>query len=166
MDWIRVGKSGRVSPRTYVLVGALVLTLFLIHSMDEKQKAARARAKAAATSPMPAVPALAGRNRDALPAEAAAGWGRDPFSRTFLDAGDDLPAGRKGIGSRPAPAAKGLFLQGIMVGAMGRTALINGDVCREGDRVGTYEVLSIGKRSVMLMKNGTVTTLTIRGDGS
>jgi len=59
-----------------------------------------------------------------------------------------------------------MFLQGIMVGAMGRTALINGEVCREGDRVGSYEVLSIGKRSVMLMKGGSVTTLTIQGDGS
>ena len=165
MDWIRVGKSGRVSPRTYVLVGALVLTLFLIHSMDEKQKAVRARARAAATSPMPAVPALASRSRDALPAEVAAGWGRDPFSKTF-DGGDDVPVGRKGIGRRQAPAGTGLYLQGIMVGAMGRTALINGDVCREGDRVGSYEVLSIGKRSVMLMKNGSVTTLTIQGDGS
>jgi hypothetical protein len=166
MDWIRAGKSGRVSPRTYVLVGILVLTIVGIHTMDEKQKAARARAKAVATSPMPAVPALAARNRDALPAEAAAGWGRDPFSRTFLDPGDEVPAVRKGIGRRPAAATPGLYLQGIMVGAMGRTALINGDVCREGDRVGPYEVLSIGKRSVMLMKGGSVTTLTLRGDGS
>jgi hypothetical protein len=165
MDWIRGGKTGRVSPRTYVLVGILVLTLLGIRSMDEKQKAARARARAAATNPMPAVAALASRNRDALPAEAAAGWGRDPFSRTFLDAGDEAPAGRRAA-RRPGPAGAGMYLQGIMVGAMGRTALINGEVCREGDRVGSYEVLSIGKRSVMLMKNGSVTTLTMQGDGS
>ena len=165
MDWIRGGKSGRVSPRTYALVAILVLTILGIRSMDEKQKAARARAQAAATSPTPAVAAVASRNRDALPSEAAAGWGRDPFSRTFLDAGDEVPAGRR-TGLRPAPAGGGLFLQGIMVGAMGRTALINGDVCREGDRVGPYEVLSIGKRTVMLMKNGSVTTLTIQGGGS
>ena len=165
MDWIKSGQNGRVSARTYGLVAILVLTLFVIHSMDEKQKAARARARAAATSPMPAVATLASRNRDALPAEAAAGWGRDPFSRTFLDAGDEIPGGRR-LGSRPGPAGAPMYLQGIMVGAMGRTALINGEICREGDRVGSYEVLSIGKRSVMLMKNGSVTTLTIQGDGS
>ena len=165
MDWIKSGQSGRVSARTYGLVAILVLTLIGIHSMDEKQKAARARAKAAATSPTPAVATPASRNRDALPAEAAAGWGRDPFSRTFLDAGDEVHAGRK-LGLRPGPAGAPVYLQGIMVGAMGRTALINGEICREGDRVGSYEVLSIGKRSVMLMKNGSVTTLTIQGDGS
>ena len=49
---------------------------------------------------------------------------------------------------------------------MDRTALINGEICREGDRVGSFEVLSIGKRSVMLMQNGNVTTLTLMGDGS
>jgi hypothetical protein len=166
MDWIKSGQSGRVSARTYGLVAILVLTLFGIHSMDEKQQAARARARAAATSPMPAVATPASRNRDALPAEAAAGWGRDPFSRTFLDAGDEVPAGRRRFASKPGPATGVMFLQGIMVGAMGRTALINGEICREGDRVGSYEVLSIGKRSVMLMKNGSVTTLTIQGDGS
>ena len=165
MDWIR-GQTGRVSKRTYLLVAVLVLTLLGIRSMDEKQKAARARARAAATNPMPAVAALSSRSRDALPAEAAAGWGRDPFSKTFLDAGDVAPAGRRVLGSRPAPASAGMFLQGIMVGAMGRTALINGEVCREGDRVGSYEVLSIGKRSVMLMRQGSVTTLTLQGDGS
>jgi hypothetical protein len=165
MDWIRSGQNGRVSARTYGLVAILVLTLIGIHSMDEKQKAARARARAAATSPTPAVAMPANRNRDALPAEAAAGWGRDPFSRTFLDAGDDVPAGRR-VGVKPGSAGAPMYLQGIMVGATGRTALINGEICREGDRVGSYEVLSIGKRSVMLMKNGSVTTLTIQGDGS
>ncbi|HKW51896.1 MAG TPA: hypothetical protein VJQ53_09205 [Candidatus Eisenbacteria bacterium] len=165
MDWIRSGQNGRVSARTYGLVAILVLTLLVIHNMDEQQKAARARARAAATSPTPAVATLATRSRDALPAEAAAGWGRDPFSRTFLDAGDEVPAGRK-FGPKPGPAGAPIYLQGIMVGAMGRTALINGEICREGDRVGSYEVLSIGKRSVMLMKNGSVTTLTIQGDGS
>jgi len=165
MDWIKSGQNGRVSARTYGLVAILVLTLIGIHSMDEKQKAARARARAAATSPMPAVATPAGRSRDALPAEAASGWGRDPFSRTFLDAGDGVPVGRR-AGVRPGTAGAPMYLQGIMVGAMGRTALINGEICREGDRVGSYEVLSIGKRSVMLMKNGSVTTLTIQGDGS
>jgi hypothetical protein len=166
MDWIRSGRNGRVSARTYGLVAILVLTLLGIHSMDEKQKAAHARARAAATSPTPAVATPATRSRDVLPAEAAAGWGRDPFSRAFLDAGDEIPAGRKRFGSRPGPAGAPIYLQGIMVGAMGRTALINGEIYREGDRVGSYEVLSIGKRSVMLMKNGSVTTLTIQGDGS
>jgi hypothetical protein len=53
-----------------------------------------------------------------------------------------------------------------MVGPTGRTALINGDVVREGERVGPYEVLSIGKRTVMLIQNGSVTTLALKGDGS
>ena len=48
----------------------------------------------------------------------------------------------------------------------GRTALINGEVYREGERIGAREVLQIGTRSVLLLDNGTVTTLTLRGDGS
>jgi hypothetical protein len=167
MDWIKGKKSGRVSVRTYVLVAALVATLFSVHSMDEKGKAARARARAVVSTPQaPAAAALASRNREPLEAGAVAGWGRDPFTRSFHDRGDDDGVVRAGSALVANPAAAGLYLQGVMVGATGRTALINGEVCREGDRVGLYEVLSIGKRSAMLIRNGSVTTLTLKGDGS
>lgn len=168
MDWIKGKKSGRVGVRTYVLVAALVGTLFAVHSMEEREKASRARARAAVSNPqVPAAATLASRNREPMAAEAAAGWGRDPFARTFHDRGDDDGVVRAGSGLNPNPAGTpGLYLQGVMVGPTGRTALINGEVCREGDRVGSYEVLSIGKRSAMLIRNGSVTTLTLRGDGS
>jgi hypothetical protein len=52
-----------------------------------------------------------------------------------------------------------------MEGPMGRTALINGDIYREGQRIGTREVLQIGRRAVMLLDHGTVTTLMLKGDG-
>lgn len=165
MDWIKGKKRGRVSVRTYVLVAALVATLFAVHSMDEKEKAARARATEAGSNPLaPAAATLASRNREPMAADAVAGWGRDPFARSFHDRGDDDGVVRPGSGANPPVV--GLYLQGVMVGATGRTALINGEVCREGDRVGLYEVLSIGKRSAMLIRNGSVTTLTLKGDGS
>jgi hypothetical protein len=165
MDWIKGKKSGRVSVRTYVLVAALVATLFAVHSVDEKEKAARARAKAAGASLLaPAAATLANRSREPMAADAVAGWGRDPFAKNSQDRGDDDGVIRAGSGVGPPVA--GLYLQGVMVGATGRTALINGEVCREGDRVGPYEVFSIGRRSAMLIRNGSVTTLTLKGDGS
>jgi hypothetical protein len=57
-------------------------------------------------------------------------------------------------------------LQGVMNGPMGRTALVNGEVVREGDRFAGREVLQIGARSVLILDHGTVVTLTLKGDGS
>jgi hypothetical protein len=108
---------------------------------------------------------LAVRDPNALSGAIPSGWGRDPFARAAQDRGDDEAMGRTSRGREPSRAT-GLYLQGIMVGPRGRTALINGDVCREGERVGNYEVLSIGMRTVMLIQGGNVTTLTLRGDGS
>ncbi len=167
MDWIRGGQSGRVGARTYVLVGLLLVTLLGVHSLDEKEKAARARARAAqAVALAPAAATLADRNRDADQGDIPSGWGRDPFARAGQDRGDDDAIGRAAPGARPTSSGSGFYLQGIMVGPTGRTALINGEVCREGERVGPYEVLSIGKRTVMLIQNGSVTTLALKGDGS
>lgn len=167
MDWIRGGQSGRLSVRTYVLAGLLVATLLGVRTLDEKEKAARARARAAgASATVPAAAMLAVRSRDAAMDDIPSGWGRDPFARSFVDALDDDAARRSAPGVRTSSRSAGLYLQGIMVGPTGRTALINGEVCREGDRVGRYEVLSIGKRSAMLIQNGSVTTLTLKGDGS
>ena len=52
-----------------------------------------------------------------------------------------------------------------MYGPLGRTALINGDIYREGQHVGTREVIQIGQRSVILMDQGILTTLTLKGEG-
>ena len=52
-----------------------------------------------------------------------------------------------------------------MSGPLGRSALINGSVVREGERIGTREVLQIGRRSVLLLDNGNVVTLTLQGEG-
>jgi len=66
----------------------------------------------------------------------------------------------------PSPVGSGLYLQGIMDGPLGKTALINGDIYREGQRIGSREVIQIGRKSVMLLDHGNVTTLMLKGDGS
>ncbi len=167
MDWLREQVKRGMNGRTYVLVAFLLVTLLWIHSLDERQRALRAKASAAGSqAPAPAVAAAAGaKHGTSTPTEA--GWGRDPFANRF----GATPAGA-GTAARPAqrarsaPAATGLYLQGVMNGPAGRTALINGDVYREGERIGSREVIQIGTRSVLLLDNGTVTTLTLRGDGS
>lgn len=167
MDWLRGQLKRGMNPRTYVLVAFLVATLFWIQSLDERQRALRAKAVAAGSqAPMTAVavdPAL--KEGSSTPTDS--GWGRDPFASRF----GAVPAGAAGSARpsqrvRPAPQATGLYLQGVMNGPAGRTALINGEVYREGERIGAREVLQIGTRSVLLLDNGTVTTLTLRGDGS
>ena len=166
MEWLREQVKRGMNPRTYILVTLLLAALAWIHSMDERQRALRAKASAAgSTAPVPAVAVAAGaKHGPSTPTEA--GWGRDPFANRFGvvpgSAGTARPAQR----GRPGPAPTGLYLQGVMNGPAGRTALINGDVYREGERIGSREVLQIGTRSVLLLDNGTVTTLTLRGDGS
>ncbi len=165
MGWIHERGKNRIEPRTYVLVGILVLTLIGIRTMDEKGKAYRARAKSSTPGAAPAPAVLARGLKAGGTTETAAGWGRDPFERSFRNVGEEIGRPRRRAGTAPAPGL-GLYLQGVMEGPIGRTALINGEICREGDRVGSYEILTIGTRSVVLMQNGSVTTLTLRGEGS
>lgn len=166
MDWLREQVKRGMNLRTYVLVAFLVATLAWIHSLDERQRALRAKAATSGPAmPAPATAVAAGeKHGPSTPTEA--GWGRDPFANRFgvVTAGSG-PA-RTVQRGRSAPAATGLYLQGVMNGPAGRTALINGEVYREGERIGSREVLQIGTRSVLLLDNGTVTTLTLRGDGS
>jgi hypothetical protein len=169
MDWLRDQVKRGMNPRTYVLVGLLVATLVWIQSLDERQRALRAKARASSPPPAAAVAAVAvasaGRQGPTTPA--AAGWGRDPFEQRFGLPGSGVPASaRPPKRARNAPVATGLYLQGVMKGPAGRTALINGEVYREGERVGSGEVLQIGTRSVLLLEGGTVKTLTLKGDGS
>ena len=166
MDWLREQVKRGMNPRSYVLVAFLVAALLWIHSLDEKQRALRAKA-AAAGSPAPApATAVAGGEKHGPSTPTAAGWGRDPFANRFGTVPVGSGAARSARRGRVAPAATGLYLQGVMNGPAGRTALINGEVYREGERIGAREVLQIGTRSVLLLDNGTVTTLTLRGDGS
>jgi len=166
MDWLREQVKRGMNPRSYVLVAFLVATLMWIHSLDEKQRALRAKAAAAGShAPAPAT-AIAGAEKHGPSTPTEAGWGRDPFANRFGTVPAGAGAARSAQRGRPAPAAVGLYLQGVMNGPAGRTALINGEVYREGERIGTREVLQIGTRSVLLLDNGTVTTLTLRGDGS
>lgn len=167
MDWLREQVKRGMNPRTYVLVAFLVATLVWIHSLDERQRALRAKAGASGSQPSPAVAAAvaAGKRGPSTPTDS--GWGRDPFANRFGLVPADLGrAARPSQRGRAPQAATGLYLQGVMNGPAGRTALINGDVYREGERIGSREVLQIGTRSVLLLDNGTVTTLTLRGDGS
>jgi hypothetical protein len=167
MDWLREQVKRGMNPRTYVLVAFLVATLAWIHSLDERQRALRAKAGAAGSQPPAAAVAVLAAVKRGSSTPTDSGWGRDPFANRFgvAPAGMDRAA-RPAQRGRSPQAATGLYLQGVMNGPAGRTALINGDVYREGERIGSREVLQIGTRSVLLLDNGTVTTLTLRGDGS
>jgi hypothetical protein len=160
MNWVIEQAKRGMNARTYVLLALLVVTLVYVQSLDEQQKRARARARlAGGPPPALAVPAVAPKLGISTPTEP--GWGRDPFERRFEpQAGGQVPAARR----QAAPANPGIWLQGVMNGPSGRTALINGEVYREGERVGNREVLQIGARSVLLMDKGTVTTLTLKGE--
>ena len=167
MEWLREQVKRGMNARTYALVAFLLATLAWIHSLDERQRALRAKASAAGSvPPVPAVAVVAGgKHGSSTPTEA--GWGRNPFTSRFgVTPAGLVGAARPAQRGLPAVAAPGLYLQGVMNGPAGRTALINGDVYREGERIGSREVLQIGTRSVLLLDNGTVTTLTLRGDGS
>ncbi|HEX7078185.1 MAG TPA: hypothetical protein VF363_07180 [Candidatus Eisenbacteria bacterium] len=163
MDWWREQAKRGMNGRTYVLLGLLAATLFWIQSLDEREKALRERARAAGGPPPPSVAAIATPGKTEPSTPTAEGWGRDPFDQRFGKGPLDEAFARRS----PARAAPiGLVLQGVMNGPSGRTALINGEIYREGERVGSREVLQIGTRSVLLLDDGTVTTLTLKGDGS
>jgi len=167
MDWFRDQVKKGLNPRTIVLLCFLAAVLFWIHSLDVKQRELRAKTPAvtiAASRQIPS-PARLADHEDARAVATPPGWGTDPFERKFLDAKESGPA--RPIARVAAAAVPiGLYLQGIMEGPMGKTALINGEIYREGQRIGTREVLQIGRRVVMLLDHGTVTTLTLKGDGS
>jgi hypothetical protein len=167
MDWFRDQMKKGMNPRTYLLLGFLIAVLFWIQSLDAKQRAFRAKAAAVTMTPAPAVPAVARLAERTGPraAQTPVGWGSDPFERRVLDL-KGSPGTPVSAHTAP-PAPDDLYLQGIMDGPMGRTALINGDIYREGARIGSREVIQIGKKAVMILdKKGAVTTLTLKGDGS
>jgi hypothetical protein len=163
MSWLREQARRGISPATYVLLGLLVAALVTVQSLDEQAKRARLRAPAVAGAPPPAQ-LLASAPKQGLSTPTEPGWGSDPFRRRFGPEGTPatMPPARR---EAPPPSGAGLYLQGVMNGPSGRTALINGEVYREGERVGSREILQIGARTVMLMDKGTVTTLTLKGDG-
>lgn len=167
MEWFLAQLRKGLNPRTYVLLGLLVAVLLWIQALDARQKALRAKA-AAGPAPPAAVPAVAASATPrANPEAVRPGWGADPFARRFSAAGDRVTARapRRGQSAASRARATGLYLQGVMSGPLGRTALINGSVVREGERIGGREVLQIGRRSVVLLENGTVVTLTLQGEG-
>ena len=166
MDWFRDQMKKGMNPRSYVLVGFLVLVLIWIQSLDRKQKAIRARTPAVTAAPAAAVP-VPTRIPDRGEMRAAAtppGWGEDPFERRVFDGKESASAARPVTRAAQAPAPTGLYLQGIMDGPSGRTALINGEIVREGQRIGNREVIQIGRKAVMILDKGNVTTLTLQGD--
>jgi hypothetical protein len=167
VDWLLRQVRKGLNPRTYVLLGLLLAVLLWIHALDARQKGLRAKA-AAAPAPPPAVPAVAASAAPrANPEAVSPGWGADPFARRFSAAGDrgSARAPQRAQSAAARARATGLYLQGVMSGPLGRTALINGSVVREGERIGGREVLQIGRRSVVLLENGTVVTLNLQGEG-
>jgi hypothetical protein len=168
MDWFRDQIKKGLNVRTYALLGFLVGVLFWIHSLDVKQRALRAKNPAVTIAPGPSLPAAArlAERGDARGAPTPPGWGVDPFARRSAEWNDKAGPARPAFHQDAAPAQTGLYLQGIMQGPMGRTALINGDIYQEGQHIGTREVLQIGRRAVMILDHGTVTTLMLKGEGS
>ncbi|HEY2924504.1 MAG TPA: hypothetical protein VGJ98_06010 [Candidatus Eisenbacteria bacterium] len=165
MDWFRDQVKKGLNPRTLVLLGALAGVLVWIHSLDVKQRELRAKTPAVTIVPLPLPsPARLAERGDGRAVATPPGWGSDPFERRVLDGKGSAGSARSIPRIAAAAAPVGLYLQGIMEGPMGRTALINGEIYREGQRIGKREVLQIGRRAVMLLDQGTVTTLTLKGD--
>jgi hypothetical protein len=163
MSWLREQARQGMNPRTYVLLGLLIAALVTVQSLDEQSKRARLRARGAGGAPPPAQLA-ASAPKQGLSTPTEPGWGSDPFRRRFGPEGAPAAVPPSARREAPLPPGAGLYLQGVMNGPSGRTALINGEVYREGERVGSREILQIGARTVMLMDKGTVTTLTLKGD--
>jgi hypothetical protein len=69
-------------------------------------------------------------------------WGRDPFARPFEGTAATLTA--------RAPEKK---LTGIIYGKNERIAIIGGEMVREGSMVGDQKLMSIHKRSIVLMNS-------------
>lgn len=165
MSWLGEQAKQGMNPRTYVLLGLLVAALVYVQSLGDREKRARLGAGGAGSSaaPPPAQLAASAATRGtSTPTEP--GWGSDPFRRRFGPEGAVEKRPGTAGGAEPAAAGPGLYLQGVMNGPAGRTALINGEVYREGERVGSREIVQIGARTVMLLDKGTVTTLTLKGD--
>lgn len=167
MDWFREQMKKGLNPRTYALLAFLIAVLVWIHSLDQKRREIRARIPAVTLAPALAVaiPSRPAERGEARAAATPAGWGSDPFERRVFDGKEAAGAARPVARTAEAQLTAGLYLQGIMEGPMGRTALINGEIYREGQRVGTREVIQIGRKAVMLLDKGNVTTLTLKGDG-
>jgi len=165
MQWLEKHIREGMNTRTYALVGALLAVLVWIHSVDEKTRSIRAHASAAGAVGVPGPAVLAGGSDRSGPATPTpAGWGVDPFDRRFR-LGKEPSAEPAGTARGAATGGSGLYLQGVMNGPRGRTALLNGDLVREGDRIAGKEVLQIGARSVLILDHGTVITLTLKGEG-
>ncbi len=166
MDWFRDQVKKGLNVRTYVLLGFLVVMLFWIHSLDQKRKALHAQTAVVAVAPAPLpAPARPAEHGGAHASMTPAGWGSDPFERRVFEGRESAAAMRPVAPSGGAALPTGLYLQGIMEGPMGRTALINGEIYREGQRIGTREVIQIGRKAVMILDKGNVTTITLKGDG-
>jgi len=163
MQWLRKQMREGMNTRTYALVGLLLATLLWIHSVDEKTRSLRSRAAGQGAAPAPATLATAPARGSAV-TPTPPGWGGDPFDRRFRLGRE--PNSEPASSGKPTAGGSGLFLQGVMNGPRGRTALVNGEVVREGDRIAGREVLQIGTRSILLLDRGNVITLSLKGEGS
>ncbi len=163
MQWLRKQIREGMNTRTYALVGVLLAMLLWIYSLDEKTRALRSGSAAGRGAPAPAMLATASERGNAV-TPTPPGWGGDPFDRRFRLGRE--PNSEPVSGTKPSARGSELFLQGVMNGPRGRTALVNGEVVREGDRIAGREVLQIGARSVLVLDHGTVVTLSLKGEGS
>ena len=153
------GSGGRV----YLLLAALLGVLLWTRSLDVKARALKSgRRLAPVATTLLSAPAQLAVEGMSAGAALDSGWGRDPFERRVAEVGDQERSGSPpGAGPAAAPAA--LRLEGIMVGPQGRAAVINGEIYREGERVGSCEVIQIGRNRVVLSDHGITRTLELAG---
>jgi hypothetical protein len=76
--------------------------------------------------------------------QASGEWGRDPFSKPFEGNANASVAVSRG------PERK---LTGIIYGKSDRIAIINGEMVKEGSMVGDQKLMTIRKRSIVLMNS-------------
>ncbi len=117
-------------------IGVIFLIFLIIGNVQKIQakKQSMAKAGAAVTSSMsvPITFETVEREESAI----KQGWGRDPFSRGVSIA-DDV-------------GLDGLVLNGIMWDDVNPYAIINGDVIKVGDKLGSMKIIDITESSVIL----------------
>jgi hypothetical protein len=91
----------------------------------------------------PAVKAPANTSASTAVTSGTGTWGRDPFSNPF---GGKAPATKV-----PAGASRGKGLTGIIYSPDVRLAIINGEMFREGSKLGEKKLVDIRTRSVVFL---------------
>lgn len=125
-------------------LGLLVLPAIIINNMKRAPKKPAVSAAPPVQPPQPAAVQQGGQGGGQTPAaineqleRAKLAWGRDPFF---------LPAQKKEESRRE------MKLQGISRRQGTGYAMINGEIVRNGDRLGEYEIVDVERDQVLIRK--------------